>query len=288
MPPITPAQREAIQALTDALHPTGGGKIGIDVAVLTNFVRDQPELAAMGFQGFLQAAEESEGYGRFAVALADAYEAVFDDDTLSVIVREHYASIGQPVPELQSPTGDASAMPRPPIHHAVSEESLSECDIYPLLTMCSRLHLAVGDTVRRLAELGGRLYVTFPIPNSDPRHVWQVPSVRAYVRALADAMPYFPYYLAADPRLGMFEVYFCSLVDPRLLENGTFEPLHDDILPEIRSALLQTVRFADGLGADGNASVRALLAPFPANFVDFIMDELDEMLRQPEQESPGR
>jgi hypothetical protein len=285
--PISPAQREAIQALNDTLHPTGGGKIGIDVAVLTKFARDQPELSAIMVQRYLQAADEDEGYGRCAVALANAYEAVFDDDTLSVIVREHYASAGQPVPELQSPADDTSAKPRPPIYYAVPEEALGECDIYPLLTKCSQRHLAAGSSVRRLADLGGRLWVSFPIPDSDPRHVWQVPSVRAYVRALADAMPYFPYYLVADPRLRMFEIYFCSLVDLRMLENGIFEPLHEEIYPEIKSALLHTARFADGIGADGDACVRALLAAVPANCADFIMDDLDEALRQPELDRPG-
>jgi hypothetical protein len=284
---LTEAQIQAVQTLLDAIRPIGGGKDGIEVGALTNFARDQPELTAGAVNGLLAVSEQSKAYGGLAMALAVAYQAVFDDDTLTVIVREHYAAIGQPAPELQGQTVEEAPEPALPVHYEVSPDALSGCDIYPLLKMCSHRHLVAGESASRLASQGGRLYLSFPVPVSDPRHVWQVPEVRAFVRAIADAMPYFPYYLATDARLGMFEVYFGSLVDPELLADGTFDLRKEAIFLEVGPALLNTLRFADALGVDGEASVRALLAVFPPEAVDLTMEMLDEIQRELDQESQG-
>lgn len=294
MAELTPDQIQAVKTLLDAIRPVGdGGDGGIEVETLKNFVRDDPELTAGAVRALLLASAESKGYGNLAVALAVAYESVFDDDTLSVIVREHYAALGQPVPaprvQNQEPARNQEQQSTvPPIHYDVAEDALSRCDIYPLLKIFSHRHLADDDSLDRLASLGGRLYLTFPVPVSDPRHVWQVPEVRAYVRALADAMPYFPYYLAPDPRLGMFEVYFGSLIDPELLAGGTLDLMNTEIFLEVGPALLNGMRFADALGADGEASVRALLAVFTAEAADLVMDTLAEMSRELEQDSPDQ
>lgn len=50
--PITSTQREAVQALINAVRPVGGGRSGIETRELTKFARDQPELAASAVQGF--------------------------------------------------------------------------------------------------------------------------------------------------------------------------------------------------------------------------------------------
>jgi hypothetical protein len=283
MADITTAQQAAMQAFLDAVRPLGGGQHGIEVEVVLNFARDEPEVAAVAVQAMLQVAAESKGYGMLAVALADAYESAFGDDTLSVIVREHYAALGQPVPELRFQE-DLPPEPTRPVRYEVSEDELEQCDIYPLLKGFSHRHLDDGDSVARLAGLGGRVILTFPIPAADPRAVWEVPSVRAYVRALADAMPYFPFYLLTDPRFGMFEVYFGSLVDPEQLEAGTFDLLQKENFVVVAPALLATMQFADGLGADGEASVRALLAVFPTEVVDYTQNSLREIQQEIEQE----
>jgi len=281
---ITPEQMAAMDAVLNAVRPVGGGKSGIEAEVLTNFARDEPELAAAAAQALLLASEQSKGYGNLAVALAAAYQSVYDDDTLSVIVREHYMALGQQLPELRFQDDEAPAKPATPIHYDVPEDALEQCDIYPLLKSFSHRHLDDGDSIVRLADLGGRIFLTFPIPLSDPRHVWEVPSVRAYVRALADAMPYFPFYLVTDPRFGMFEVYFGSLVDPRLIKAGTFNLLQEENFVVVAPALLTTMQFADALGADGEATVRALLAVFSPEAVDYIMNSLREVQREIEQE----
>jgi hypothetical protein len=283
---LTPAQTQAVQTLLDAVRPIGGGKGGIEVEALTSFARDEPELTAGAVRGLLLVSGESKGYGNLAVALAAAYDSVFDDDSLSVVVREHYAALGEPVPAPRVQVDEEAPAPAPPIHYDVPPGALSGCDIYPLLKMFSHRHLAADDPASRLASLGGRLYLTFPVPVSDPRHVWQVPEVRAYVRAVADAMPYFPYYLAPDPRLGMFEVYFGSLVDPSMLAEGTFDLMSEENFLEVGPALLNTMRFADALSADGEASVRALLSAFSAEAVDLMMEMLGEIEQQLEQEPP--
>jgi hypothetical protein len=283
MADITTAQQAAMEAFLDAVRPVSGGKHGIEAAVVLNFVRDEPEVAAAAVQALLQVAEESKGYGILAVALADAYESTFDDDTLSVIVREHYAALGQPVPELRF-KDDLPAKPARPVHFEVPQDALEQCDIYPLLKIFSHRHVDNDDSFARLADLGGRIILTFPIPAADPRAVWEVPSVRAYVRALADAMPYFPFYLLTDPRFGMFEVYFGSLVDPRQLKAGAFELLREENFVVVASALLATMQFASAVGANGEASVRALLAVFRTEAVDYMLDSLREMQRNMEEE----
>jgi hypothetical protein len=285
MDDVTAAQLAAIQAVLDSARPVGGGQRGIEIGVLRDFARDEPELAAVACQVWLKLAEESKGYATLAAALADEYESVFDDDTLSVIVREHYAGLGQPVLELRY---QAPAEPVTPLHLAVPEDLLERCEIYPVLKAFSHRHLPDGQSVSRLAKLGGLFYLTFPIPVSDPRRVWQDPSVRRYVRALADAMPYFPFYLATDPRLGMFEVYFGSLIEPGLFEDGTFDLTKDEIFAVVGPALLATLRFGDAVGTDGEACVRALLACLPPAAADFVVGVLREMERDLQQGSASQ
>jgi hypothetical protein len=278
---VTSEQKAALEALLESVHSTGGGHFGIEAGVLTDFVRNDPELSALAVQTMLKLAEENKGYGKMAAALAAAYQSVFDDDTLTVYVRNHYAALGQPVPELKL-QDDAPPKPSPPGRYDVPEDDLRQCDIYPLLKIFSHNHLASGDSISRLRNLGGQLFITFPVPLSDPRHVWQVPEVRAYVRALADAMPYFPYYLATDQSLGMFEVYFGSLVDPELLKGGAFDLMSEEILETVIPALVATAQFADLIGADGEESVRALLAILMPTGADFVMD----LVRQVRKELP--
>jgi hypothetical protein len=275
MAKITPEQMAAVQALFESVQSVGDGQRGIKNEVLTNFARNEPELAAAACEAMLQAAEVSKGFGTLAIALAAAYQAVFDDDTLTVLVRDHYAALGQPVPEPRF-HHEVPPEPVPPAHYEVSEDALAARDIYPLLKLCSHRHLAEGESLDRLRRLGGRLFVTFPIPLSDPRQVWEVPEVRAYVRAIAAAMPYFPFYLAPEPSFAMFEVYFGSLVDLSLLKGGTFDLLDDVILPVVAGALLTTERFADIVGADGEACVRTLLGVFSDEMAELMVRALRE------------
>jgi hypothetical protein len=270
----------------DRVRSTGRGKMAIGIEELFRIVREDPERSAMLSEAALTLGLETNqrGYLQLAVAVAAAYQAEFNDDTLSELVERRLAEAGISgvEPELMDPGGtEAPGEPAPPrpMHFVVSPQELRDRDIYSLVRRFSHRHLEGEQDLARLASYRGRVFVTFPIPESDPREVWQVPEVRAFIANLAKSMPYFPYYLLMRSEFGMFRVWFGSLAALEAYTPSGLNLFHDSVVEAVAGALWAVHQFAELLGEDPERACRDVLADCPNQFVALMMDSLGEVRR---------
>jgi hypothetical protein len=124
--------------------------------------------------------------------------------------------------------------------------------------------LEAGPHARRLR---GRIYVTFPSVDSDPRPNYLIPEVRAFLSALHAARPHFFYYLPPGRSAGVIGLHLFALLPLDQLtvdEDGRTTP--NSPLEEwarfVAGHLLPAARFSHAVGDD----VGAFLAAVAQNF----------------------
>jgi hypothetical protein len=284
---------EFVQRFMDEIVSTGHGKMGIGSEELLRIVREDPERSAMLCEASVTHGIETKqrGYLQLAVAVAGAYQAEFNDDTLSVLVEQRLAEAGITgvEPEMVLPNGSeepAEPSSLPPIHFQVNLEQLRDGDIYSVVRRFSHLHVEDQDDLTQLASYRGRVFITFPIPAADSREVWQVPEVRKYVAKIAKSMPYFPYFLLTRIEFGMFRVYFGSLASTEADTPSGLYLFHDSVLKEVARALWAVSEFAELIGEDPEQACRDVLAGCPDDFVDLMMSSLEETRRDHGRDRP--
>jgi hypothetical protein len=279
-----------------AKDPDHPGKMTLDLAKVIELVREDPESALVLAQGYLKRAEEPGGakYIGPAAALAAAYEQVLGDDSLLRLVdRQSKALRAQDqLPKLKDPAASAALADPSLVHFQVAEEQLRTTDIYALLKLLSLEHRTTPQDRQILRDLRGRCVITFPIPASDPREVWEIAEVRAYMRALHQAMPYLPYYLFAHEKYNDFTTLLLCLAEESQIVDGKLAV--EDVM-EFRPLLetaLGVMQLANALGDSPiQACVRVLstvMSPEDAvRFLEQIADALQQQSAQSDDASAG-
>ncbi|MEW1773243.1 chlororespiratory reduction 6 domain-containing protein [Streptomyces sp. NPDC086777] len=283
--------RERIDALCVSV---GDGTQRVDLGSLRELVASDPEQTAATCTWCVRRAVERgrtwHGYAQVALTLAQLYEILFEDDTLTVWVADEFERAGVTVRQprmavLDRETGDLSSPDdRPddrPVLFDIERRLIDSGDIYPLVALFS--HHPDGqdrEQLRRLREHRCRVMVTFDIPTTDPREVWEVPEVRAYVALLAERMPYLPYYFL--PReFGTLFTWLACLAPPEARSGGGIQLLHPDVLLHAALAYHYTWHFARWLGDDADAVVGEVFSPLPAEFIPHVREmrrRLEEQL----------
>lgn len=165
------------------------------------------------------------------------------------------------------------------------------------------------------AGLRGRFILNFPSADGDPRPVWQIPEVRAFARALFEALPHFPYYLNLRPELGSFMLFFGCLADPEAFhpaesdhqlpekwrriseiveENRAFrrrqglavpsyeeswtylDVMHPSVVEAVAVSIAAVVALHQSLGEGPEIFLEQLLAPYPQEIRDTIIGSVAE------------
>lgn len=196
---------------------------GVKWDLLQKLVRQDPEAVAGAIPGLIRLGKEQRGFLQLAFALAVAYQEAFEDDSLTRVVQREMALSGIPEPTVAGPPVQAEPEKKI-LQLGIDRNDLARCNIYPFTRMLSHecLEGATPDHAARMRSMRGRCLLAFPL-DADPRAVWNVPEARAYVRALFEAMPYFPYYLHTHPAAGTFMLFFGCLADPEALSLASGE-----------------------------------------------------------------
>src|SRR4051812_8666688 len=101
---------------------------------------------------------------------------------------------------------------------------LANTDAYVLLRLFALDRVAAESEELRRAR--GRCAITFEV-DDDPRPVWSIDEVRAFVKELHEGLPHLPYFLDPAPALGMLITHFFPLVHPDGLIDGGVNLAHD-------------------------------------------------------------
>lgn len=287
----SPTFQEQVDALC---VPQADGTRRVDVSALRALVAADPEQTAATCRTCVTRAKEQgrtwRGYAQMAMTLAALYESVFDDDILAVWVTDEFDRAGISVPNpavrVVDPRTGALSDPdeRPeegPVQIAVERRFIDACDIRPLVVHLSHQPDGTGpEQLRRLRGRRGRVLITFDIPASDPREVWEVPEVRDYVGRLAEAMPYLPYYFL--PRdFGTLFTWLACLAPPEAWSPSGIRLLHPDVVQQAALAVHSVRKFAAWLGDDPDAAVETVFSPLPGEFMAYVhrvQAELDRRL----------
>ncbi|OEJ28899.1 hypothetical protein AS594_35235 [Streptomyces agglomeratus] len=255
---------------------TGEGKHRIEMGKLRELVSAEPEQCVAACRAYVGMAVDRistwQAYAQFAIAISWAYRAEFEDDTLMVWVADELEASGVdvPAPALSAPVckSDGPAAGRTEVEHLeVASELLASCDIYPFVVRYSHHALGSGpDEIVRLRQMRGSLVISFDVPQHDPREVWEVPEVRAYVTKLADRLPYLPYYFYPDPKYAMAQVWICCLAPPSAWTGKHLDLMDEVVLVRMAHTMNSLQVLAQLLGDDPEEVRQSVFASLPADF----------------------
>lgn len=308
---------DKVQAFYEKLLKLVGhhaGHFGVQWDLLQKLVRQDPEAVAGAIPGLIRLGKEQRGFLQLAFALAVAYQEAFQDDSLTRVVQREMARSGIPEPTVAGPPVQAEP-DKKILQLGIDRDDLARCDVYPFTRMLSRESLegATPDHAARMRNMRGRCLLAFPSLDADSRAVWNVPEARAYVRALFEAMPYFPYYLHTHPAAGTFMLFFGCLADPEALSLASgkmketadekkvrkylkrmlsllrrqgkaapgdetqwqFNILHPSVTDAVAVAASHLPGFCRALGDDPAPVLQFLLAPYPETLRQQILSALE-------------
>jgi len=270
--PTADQVKEFLKPLVEAFNSTEKGESSaMIVERFRQSVRASPEVAVDAALTCVYS-DKVGGSGGLLVAeaLATAYELEFQDDSLTKAVERTIKEAGLDEPETTRPpeAGDPVDQERRLREDSITNitidaESLGRQDVYGLVKF-----FAYGATEPRarglLAARRGRFVLTFSAVDEDPRPAWRIPEVRAYVAAIARAMPYFPYYLFPDPRLRQWLLYVGSLADPEAwIREFDLNLSQKSVLEATVDTLHQVAWLAEQLGDDPAEVCRDVLRALP-------------------------
>lgn len=263
--------------------PRGDGTQFMNLNALRELVGSDPEQTAATCRQCMHLARQRvgtwHGHAQLAQALAGLYEDEFDDDTLSVWVADELASAGLEVTEPGVGILDSESDRLLPVDQVPDERPLlitverlmlDSADIYPFVAMFSHHEGERGpERLEKLREFRGRVAIAFDISEDDPREVWEVPEVRAYVALLSERMPYLPYYFLPGHLRTLFTWLSC-LAPPDAWSGGGVRLDHPDVMLQAAVALHFTRRFAAWLGDDPDEVAQLVFADWPEGFLDHL------------------
>ena len=254
---------------------TEGGGYQMSFEALRALVRGHPELTVAAAQAY--AAISGEGnYGQVARALAVAYQVEFGDDNLALEVEDALTRAGStsapPRTLVPGRPPDSSDDKPVPVQLNIGGDLLSNADAYGVVTSLSPQRNP--DDHQRLRQLRGRVLLTFDV-GDDPREVYEIPAVRAFLADLAARLPGFAYYLDPNPEVGMFLVWFGGLADSEaLVAPSVLDMWHDSVLAVVGWTLLGVRELATSLGENPEAACRDVLSFATDEYVDQVLAAL--------------
>lgn len=309
---------DKVQAFVQRLFQLVGrheGHHGVRWDQVVELVKEDPEAAAGAVPGLVRYGEQDRAWFQLAMTAAAAYQQVTEDDSLTRVVERAMQRAGVPEPTVQS-IGEAQPQTdRELLQLAVDPNDLEQCNVYSWTRLLSleSLEGSSPDHPATLRRMRGRCLLTFPL-DADPRAVWEIPEARAYVRALFEAMPYFPYYLHPDPAAGTFLLFFGCLADPEALHlapedqeetgeerrireiweervellrrqgiavaeeesNWKLDVMHPSVIDAVSLAIANLPGFCRALGDDPIPPVEGLLKPYPEEIRQEILATIRE------------
>jgi hypothetical protein len=290
------------------------GHYGVRSDQVLELVGQDPEAAAGAVPYLIRMGEQQCLYLQLAMTIAAAYQQVTEDDSLARVVERAMEHAG--VSELAiPPIGDERPEPRQEILQLmVDPGDLERCNIYSWTRQLSleSLEDALPDHATNLRRMRGRCLLTFPL-DADPRTIYEIPEARAFIRALFEAMPYFPYYLDFDLAAGSFSLFFGCVADPEALQPGRAQEemveerqvreyweervkllrrqgkaiaeeetswhlniMHPSVIDAVSTSVAHLSGFCRALGDDPIPTIEALLTPYPDESRQEILATIEE------------
>ncbi|KAB1141122.1 hypothetical protein F7R91_33450 [Streptomyces luteolifulvus] len=262
----------------------GGGTREVESGEIIKLVRADPEAAAATCLAYVDMAkkrtENWQWFAQLAVVLAGAYEVDFNDDTLSVWVGSELenARVTIRLPEFEVRSIDGGSVEStqslaPSVNYRVSTDLLTDSDIYPFVIGFSHHgHPYAAERGLDLRAMRGRLIISFDVPPSDPREVWEIPEIRKYVGKLADHLPYLPYYFDPRPGFGMILVWLYCLAPPQAISDRRLTPTDIRVVTQVASTMLQICSLAEFLDDDPQQVISAVFSALPNDYTLPIAD----------------
>jgi hypothetical protein len=258
-----------------ALVHREGGRSGMRYNDVAALVRAEPELTVLTAHAFVAGDEPVPGLVQLAALLGQAYERAHGDDSLLLFVEEEVRERGIDVRPLEMwlPPDEAPDPSKGVVVLQVDPGEMERGDPYAYVRIFS-LQGRSDDEIRSFRHMRGAFALGFPLEH-DPREVWEVPEARAFVRTLLERVPHLPYFLHADPDLGMLRVVFSCAADPEaFLEDGGIDLLHPSVLVAVLRSFVAVVELCRRLGDDPAQVVRAALQGAPSEFADLVLRAL--------------
>lgn len=266
-----------LERLESLVVSCGDGTSEVDTAGLRKLVREAPEACVAACRAFASLAVDGVGspnsHARYAFLIATAYEAEFDDDALSAWVAAELEAggvrSGPPRLVEELPEGSGEEV-QPVLVMRVSPEMLAGLDIYPLV-LCLSYHGLDEESERlaRIRSMRGRVVISFDVPPDDPREVWQVPQIRAYMNKLSDALPYLPYYFYPGPQFAMTWLWLCCIAPPSAWTQEGLDLRDESVVVSAAYAMHSSEALAELLGDDPDEVRATVFGSLPEEFEGF-------------------
>jgi hypothetical protein len=162
----------------------------------------------------------------------------------------------------------------------IRDDDLWTCDLGNFNAMFDEIE--TGPLAHRLR---GRVALTFPAVDSDPRPNYLIPECRAFLAAVHESRPHFFYYLTPQTEAGLVALHLAALLPLDLVPAMLGEADADCLPPKeylafLLSHLWPAVAFCHGLGDDADDFVRQLAANFPAAFREALVTVVGQMRRE--------
>ncbi|MCY0947078.1 hypothetical protein [Streptomyces antarcticus] len=271
--------------------PTGGGAQQMNIEAFQELVASDPERTASACRHLLDKAKARTGtwhaFAQLAVVMAALYDRALDDDTLTEWVETELDAAGITVgqPEVIPPEQDAEPADEKPLLFAVPPDRVEAGDIYPFVVTFSVRAQGMGpERIAELKRLRGRFVVTFDVPDSDPRAVWEIPKIRSYVAELSEQMPYLPYYFKPQDRGSLF-MWLACLAPTHACSECRLNLDDDDVVTHTAWSMYATRTLAEALGDDPDEVCAGVFAPLPPPFTARITSLVEQF---PEDFGHGR
>ncbi|MFJ3310977.1 hypothetical protein ACIPSA_50245 [Streptomyces sp. NPDC086549] len=276
-----------LERIEDLAVPAEDGSQQMSIEAIRELVASDPEQTAAACRHLVGKAKARTGtwhaFAQLAVVIAALYDMEFDDDTLTEWVETELDATGitvrQPKVEPVSPEQDQETPDETPLLFPVPLDRVKAGDVYPFVVTFS--HRAQGLGPERIAELRnlrGRFVVSFVVPDSDPREVWEIPEIRAYVEQLCDKMPYLPYYFKPQDSGSLF-MWLACLAPTHACSRGRLDLDDDDVVTHTAWSVYATRTLAEALGDDPDAACAVLFSPLPPPFmarINSLVEQLPE------------
>jgi hypothetical protein len=268
----------AVEALLEK-GPDGKRRTRLDD--LRRIVASDGDLAVALARSYAGNVRLSRGYGQMALAIAHAYELEFGDDSLRLVIRRELDAAGCGDINFETAADDsAPVVPAPPerkvVHADIGYDELMRGDIFPIQRLLSADVPGQSALDARRATRG-LLMLGFPLDN-DPREVWQVPEARTFVSRLFESMPYFPFYLHPDPKLGTARVFFSCLADAEaFVEGGGLNLMHRSVISAVVTTLVSVAQVAGQLGVSEDEAIDQVLSLFPEEYRNFLVTTIAKL-----------
>lgn len=262
------------------------GQTGILGQELLDLVRRGPNAAVECVDAMLKAAEQTVAMRRSAAqmthAIAGAYEAVEGDDSLRIHVERKLATWGLKdlLPQF---IRDPNAAPEPEapdervIVLQVDAPSWRGGATYVVTRIVSNPPRG-SDNRQWLRRICGKVRITFDGLHNDPREVWQVQEVRAFMQKLKKEAPGLAFWTDFSQEGGMLRILYLSLSDPSAEAEGNGVNLYDaSFLTALLSTLIDMRPLCQEAGIAWPERCQAILRDFPPAFQDHFFQALAQV-----------